>query len=149
MIGFEWTVSKFLWHIFFMYFTFLYYILYGMMIVGITPNTTIAAVASSAFYPLWNVFSGYIIPKTRIPIWWRWFYWVCPVSWTLYGLFTSQFGGIKDTLDSGETVDDFIRAYFGYRTDFLGVVAIVLVGISGLFGFIFAFSIKVFNFQKR
>ncbi|XP_021800492.1 ABC transporter G family member 39-like isoform X5 [Prunus avium] len=149
MIGFEWTVSKFLWHMFFMYFTFLYYILYGMMIVGITPNTTIAAVASSAFYPLWNVFSGFIIPKTRIPIWWRWFYWVCPVSWTLYGLFTSQFGGIKDTLDSGETVDDFIRAYFGYRTDFLGVVAIVLVGISGLFGFIFAFSIKVINFQKR
>ncbi|KAM0973866.1 hypothetical protein ACFX2C_017131 [Malus domestica] len=149
MIGFDWTVGKFLWYLFFMYFTFLYYTLYGMMIVGITPNTTIAAVASSAVYPLWNVFSGFIIPRTRIPIWWRWFYWVCPVSWTLYGLLTSQFGGIKDTLDSGETVEDFMKDYFGYREGFLGVVAIVHVGISVLFGFIFAFSIKALNFQKR
>lgn len=85
----------------------------------------------------------------RIPIWWRWFYWVCPVSWTLYGLLTSQFGDIKDTLDSGETVEDFMKDYFGYRKDFLGVVAVVHVGISVLFGFIFAFSIKALNFQKR
>lgn len=84
-----------------------------------------------------------------MPIWWRWYYWICPVSYTLYGLVASQFGDIKDQMDSGETVEDFVRTYFGYRHDFVGIVAVVLVGISVLFGFIFAFSIKVFNFQKR
>lgn len=87
--------------------------------------------------------------RQRIPIWWRWFYWVSPTSWSLYGLFSSQFGGLKDTLDSGETVDHYIRTYFGYRKDFLDVVVAVLVGFSLLFVFIFAFAIKKLNFQKR
>lgn len=87
--------------------------------------------------------------KQRIPIWWRWYYWACPVSWTLYGLVASQFGDIKDVLETGETVEDFVRSYFDFRTEFLGVVVVVLVGITVLFAFIFAFSIRTFNFQKR
>lgn len=82
-------------------------------------------------------------------IWWRWYYWACPVAWTLYGLFASQFGDIKDTMDNGESVEQFIRDYFGFRHDFVGTVAVVIVGISVLFGFTFGFAIKVFNFQKR
>jgi hypothetical protein len=45
-------------------------------------------------------------------------------------------------------VEDFLMSYFGYRNDFVGVVAIVIVGISVLFGFTFAYSTKAFNFQK-
>lgn len=82
-------------------------------------------------------------------MWWRWYFWVCPVSWTLYGLVASQFGDVKDKLESGESVEEFLRSYFGYRHDFVGIVAIVLVGFSLLFGLIFAFSIKALNFQKR
>lgn len=149
MIGFEWTVAKLFWYLFFMYFTFLYFTFYGMMTVALTPNHHIAAIVSSAFFAIWNVFSGFIIPRTRIPIWWRWYYWACPVSWTLYGLVASQFGDIKDVLETGETVEDFVRSYFDFRTEFLGVVVVVLVGITVLFAFIFAFSIRTFNFQKR
>jgi hypothetical protein len=32
----------------------------------------------------------------RIPIWWRWYSWACPVAWTLYGLVASQYGDIAD-----------------------------------------------------
>ncbi|XP_059461768.1 pleiotropic drug resistance protein 1-like [Corylus avellana] len=149
MIGFDWTVSKFFWYIFFMYFTLLYFTFYGMMAVAVTPNHNIAAIVSSAFYGIWNLFSGFVIPRTRMPIWWRWYYWACPVSWTLYGMIASQFGDIDDKFDSGETVEDFLMSYFGYRNDFVGVVAIVIVGISVFFGFTFAYSIKAFNFQKR
>ena len=28
----------------------------------------------------------------QIPVWWRWYYWAFPISWTLYGLITSQLG---------------------------------------------------------
>ncbi|KAF8393289.1 hypothetical protein HHK36_021530 [Tetracentron sinense] len=149
MIGFDWTIAKFFWNLFFMYFTLLYFTFYGMMTVAVTPNHNIAAIISSAFYVIWNLFSGFVVPRTRIPVWWRWYYWVCPVSWTLYGLFAAQFGDIQEKLDTGETVEDFVRNYFGYRHDFLGVVAVVIVGISVLFGFTFAFSIKAFNFQRR
>ncbi|ESW09050.1 hypothetical protein PHAVU_009G096200 [Phaseolus vulgaris] len=149
MIGFDWTLSKFFWYLFFMFFTFLYFTFYGMMAVGLTPDHNIAAIVSFGFYMIWNLFSGFVIPRTRMPVWWRWYFWICPVSWTLYGLVTSQFGDIKDRIESGETVEEFVRSYFGYRDDFVGVAAAVLVGFTLLFGFTFAFSIKAFNFQKR
>ncbi|KAK1273115.1 putative pleiotropic drug resistance protein 7 [Acorus gramineus] len=85
----------------------------------------------------------------KIPVWWRWYYWACPVAWTLYGLVASQFGDIEEQLESGEVVKDFVRRYFGFRHDFLGVVAVMLMGFAGLFAFIFAFAIKAFNFQNR
>ncbi|KAK6927462.1 hypothetical protein RJ641_006053 [Dillenia turbinata] len=85
----------------------------------------------------------------RIPVWWRWYYWICPVAWTIYGLVISQYGDIKHQLDTGETVEEFVKNYFGYKTEFIGVVAAVLVAICVLFTFIFAYSIKAFNFQKR
>uniref|UniRef100_A0A453KMP4 ABC transporter domain-containing protein n=1 Tax=Aegilops tauschii subsp. strangulata TaxID=200361 RepID=A0A453KMP4_AEGTS len=89
MIGFEWTAVKFFWYLFFMYFTLAYFTFYGMMSVGLTPNYNVASVASTAFYALWNLFSGFITPRTRIPIWWRWYYWLSPIAWTLNGLVTS------------------------------------------------------------
>ncbi|KAK0570618.1 hypothetical protein LWI29_004030 [Acer saccharum] len=149
MIGFEWTASKFFWYLFFMYFTLLYFTFYGMMSVAFTPDHNVAGIVSSFFYFLWNLFSGFIIPRTRIPVWWRWFYWVCPISWTLYGLVATQFGDIEDTLDTGEKVSDFVRDYLGYDTDFVGVVAVVMVGMTVVFAITFAYSIKAFNFQKR
>ncbi|KAF5938930.1 hypothetical protein HYC85_023189 [Camellia sinensis] len=138
MIGFDWTAAKFFWYLFFMYFTLLYFTFYGMMTTAVTPNEHIAAIVSSAFYLIWNIFSGFVIPKTRIPVWWRWYYYICPVSWTMYGLVASQFGDIKTRLDTGETVEDFMKSYFGFRYDFVGYVAIIIVGIDVLFGFIFA-----------
>ncbi|KAE7997399.1 hypothetical protein FH972_002039 [Carpinus fangiana] len=63
MIGFEWTAAKFFWYIFFMYFSLLYFTFYGMMAVGMTPNHHIASVIASAFYAMWNLFSGFIIPR--------------------------------------------------------------------------------------
>ncbi|CAB4272708.1 unnamed protein product [Prunus armeniaca] len=149
LIGFEMTLVKFFWYLFFMYFTLLYFTLYGMMTVAVTPNQHIASIVSSAFYAMWNLFSGFIVPRPRIPIWWRWYYWACPVAWTLYGLVASQFGDLNHVLDNGETVKQFLGDYFGFKHDFVGVVATVHVGITVLFGFIFAFSIRAFNFQTR
>ena len=91
-----------------------------------------------------------LVLSQRISVWWRWYYYICPVAWTLYGLLASQFGDIKEEmLDTNETVEEFIRSYYGFRHDFVGYVAIIIVGVATLFAFIFAFSIKVFNFQKR
>ncbi|GMH17672.1 hypothetical protein Nepgr_019513 [Nepenthes gracilis] len=150
MIGFQWTAAKFFWYLFFMFFTLLYFTYYGMMTVAVTPNLHIAAIIAAAFYALWNLFSGFLIPRPKIPVWWRWYYWVCPVSWTLYGLLTSQYGDVAHVLtDKHEPVEQFVRSYFGFRHGFLGAVAGVVVGFAALFAFIFAFSIKAFNFQRR
>ncbi|KAL6645161.1 hypothetical protein ACP70R_016769 [Stipagrostis hirtigluma subsp. patula] len=63
MMGFDWVAAKFLWYIFVMYVTLLYFTFYGMMAVGLTPNYHIASIASSAVYTFWNLFCGFIMPR--------------------------------------------------------------------------------------
>ncbi|KAL5574591.1 hypothetical protein UlMin_016290 [Ulmus minor] len=149
MIGFEWTFAKFFWYLFFTFFALSYFTFYGMMSVAMTPNLHVATIVSAAFSGMWSLFCGFIIPRSRIPIWWRWYYWLCPTAWTLYGLISAQYGDIKDVLESGETVEEFVSRFLGFRHDFLGVVAAMHVCFVVLFIFIFAFSIRAFNFQKR
>nr|BAJ99663.1 predicted protein [Hordeum vulgare subsp. vulgare] len=128
MIGFEWDAKKFCWYLYFMYFTLLYFTYYGMLAVGLTPSYNIASIVSSFFYGVWNLFSGFVISRPTMPVWWRWYSWVCPVSWTLYGLVASQFGDLTEILDSGEPIDAFLKSFFGFEHDFLGVVAVVTAG---------------------
>ncbi|KAI3468322.1 hypothetical protein Pfo_024985 [Paulownia fortunei] len=149
MMGFDWTAEKFFWFIYFLFFSLLYFVLYGMMTVAVTPNHNVAAIISSFFYAIWNLFSGFIVPRPRIPVWWRWYYWATPMAYTLYGFIITQFGEIQDVMETGDTVEEFLRDYFGFRHDMLGFVAAILLGFVALFTFIFAYSIKTFNFQRR
>ncbi|RLN25606.1 ABC transporter G family member 35-like [Panicum miliaceum] len=149
MIGFEWSATKFFWYLFFMYFTFLYFTFYGMMAVGLTPSYHVASIVSSAFYGIWNLFSGFIIPRPKVPIWWRWYCWACPVAWTLYGLVVSQFGDIATPMDGGVPVKVFVENYFGFKHSWLGLVAAMVVAFGVLFAFLFGFAIMKLNFQRR
>eukprot|EP00253_Pinus_taeda_P030408 PITA_30408 len=153
LIDFHWTAAKFFWYFFMMFFTLLYTKYYGMMTVSLTPNASVALLLSTGFVVVWMVFSGFIIPRPRIPVWWRWYYWVSPFAWTLYGLVASQFGDISDEMvmadGSKQEVNKFLRRYFGYRQDFMGPVAVVTMSFAVLFALIFAISIKTLNFQTR
>ncbi|KAI3759658.1 hypothetical protein L6452_07637 [Arctium lappa] len=149
MIGFEWTAAKFFWYVFFQLCCLLYMTFYGMMTVAITPNANIAAIIAASFYGIFNLFSGFIIPRPSIPVWWRWYYWGNPLAWTIYGMVASQFGDYEDVLPNGETVKVYLDRYFGYKHDFLGAVAGVHIGLVLFFAFIFAYCIRAFNFQKR
>ena len=85
MIGFHRQLEKFLWFYIFILLCFIYFTLYGMMVIALTPGPQIAAIVMSCA-SFWNLFSGFLIPRPLIPIWWRWYYWGSPVYWTLYGL---------------------------------------------------------------
>lgn len=63
MMSFQWTAAKFFWFFFISYFTFLYFTFYGMMTVSISPNHEVAAIFAAAFYSLFNLFSGFFIPR--------------------------------------------------------------------------------------
>ncbi|XP_057537710.1 ABC transporter G family member 42-like [Amaranthus tricolor] len=63
MMSFQWTAGKFFWFFFITLFSFLYFTYYGMMTVSITPNHQVASVFAAAFYALFNLFSGFFIPR--------------------------------------------------------------------------------------
>lgn len=69
-------------YLLFTFLTFTYFTFYGMMCVGITPTQSVSAVISSSFYSLWNLYSGFLIPRR-----------VSSVS-----LFFSTYYGIQKTL---------------------------------------------------
>ncbi|XP_004235646.1 ABC transporter G family member 36 [Solanum lycopersicum] len=154
MIGFEWTAAKFFWFYFVTFFSFLYWTYYGMMTVSITPNHQVAAIFAAAFYALFNLFSGFFIPRPRIPKWWIWYYWICPVAWTVYGCIVSQYGDVEATIKvpnmaRDPMIKDYIKDHFGYNPDFMGPVAVVLVGFAVFFAFMYSYAIKTLNFQTR
>lgn len=152
MINFERDVGKFFMYLLFMFLTFTYFTFYGMMAVGLTPNQNLAAIVSSAFYSLWNLLSGFIVPKPSIPKWWLWFYYICPIAWTLRGIITSQLGDIETTIVGPGfegTVKEYLEVAFGFEPDMIGVSVAVLIGFSFFFFIIFALSIKFLNFQRR
>ncbi|KAF8400729.1 hypothetical protein HHK36_014029 [Tetracentron sinense] len=154
MASFEWDPLKFIWYIFFMYFTLLYFTFFGMMTTAVTPNHNVAAIIAAPFYMLWNLFSGFMIARKRIPIWWRWYYWANPIAWSLYGLLTSQYGDVDEPVKLSDGVHsmpirELLNTQFGYRHDFLGISSFVVVGFCVIFAVIFAYAIKSFNFQRR
>ncbi|XP_050210478.1 pleiotropic drug resistance protein 2-like [Mercurialis annua] len=153
MIGFPWKAENLLWFYFFVFMCFMYFTLYGMMLVALTPGHQIAAIVMSFFLSFWNLFSGFLIPRTQIPIWWRWYYWASPTAWTIYGLITSQVGKITDGVEiPGKglvPVNVFLKEALGFEYDFLGAVAAAHIGFVLLFLFVFAYGIKFLNFQRR
>lgn len=157
MIGFEWVLRKCLWFLFTMFCTFLYFTYYGMMAVSITPNHQVAAIVASAFYSVFNLFSGFLMPRPKLPKWWLWYYWLCPTAWTVNGLITSQYGGmekaIQVNLPSGgqgsQNVTDYLNRTFGFHRDFLGEVATVLIVFPLFFALVFTFCVRALNFQRR
>lgn len=68
MIGFEWGVTKFLWFYYYVFMCFVYFTLYGMMLVALTPSYQIAAIVMSFFLSFWNLFSGFLIPRMVIDL---------------------------------------------------------------------------------
>ncbi|KZV47168.1 pleiotropic drug resistance protein 2-like [Dorcoceras hygrometricum] len=154
MIGYHWTGEKFFYFYYFIFMCFTYFSMYGMMVVALTPGHQIAAIVMSFFLSFWNLFSGFLVPRPLIPIWWRWYYWASPVAWTIYGVFTSQLGDVTSDLELAgnlgkTTVKEFLKDGLGYDHDFLLPVVFAHVGWVLLFFFVFAYGIKFLNFQRR
>jgi hypothetical protein len=181
MMSFQWTAAKFFWFFFVSYFSFLYFTYYGMMTVSISPNHEVAAIFAAAFYSLFNLFSGFFIPRPvscvlrldnccscffrkinylycscfiqKIPKWWIWYYWICPLAWTVYGLIVTQYGDMEEIItvpgQPNQTISYYITHHFGYHRNFMAVVAPVLVLFAAFFAFMYALCIKKLNFQQR
>ncbi|KAK3015867.1 hypothetical protein RJ639_006555 [Escallonia herrerae] len=152
MIGFQWQVDKFL-YFYYVFMCFAYFSMYGMMVVALSPGHQIASIVMSFFLNFWNLFSGFLVQRPLIPVWWRWYYWGSPVAWTIYSVFASPIADIKtDLITSNGTrmrLDVFLKEEFGYEHDFLVPVVLAHLGWVLLFFFVSAYGIKFLNCQRR
>ncbi|KAI6679842.1 hypothetical protein NL676_033723 [Syzygium grande] len=81
----------------------------------------IAAIVMSFFLSFWNLFSGFLIPRPQIPVWWR---------------------------ASDMQLKVFLKEELGFDYNFLPAVAVAYI-MWVLFFFVFAYGIKFLNFQRR
>ncbi|KAH7352813.1 hypothetical protein KP509_19G065500 [Ceratopteris richardii] len=153
LVNFHWSAVKFFYFFYFTFFVLLLFTYFGFMTVAITPDIYISTIITAGFLSLWNLFSGFMIPRVEIPVWWRWYYWADPLSWTLYGLLGSQLGDVNSPVQDPDLgtvpVKEFLRQSLGFKHDFLGAVMGAQFGFTFLFLFVFAFGIKKMNFLKR
>ncbi|XP_076900742.1 pleiotropic drug resistance protein 3-like isoform X4 [Bidens hawaiensis] len=152
MIGYYWSAYKVFSYLYTFLCTLMYFTYMGMLLVAVTPSFPVAAILSSAFYTMFNLFGGFLIPKPKIPNWWTWMYYLTPTSWSLNVLLTSQYGDVKkEILVFGETksVEAFIRDYFGYQHDQLPLVFVLLALYPIVLASLFAYSVSKLNFQTR
>ncbi|KAJ3681311.1 hypothetical protein LUZ60_015800 [Juncus effusus] len=152
-ISFSWNAAKFFFFFYAMFCTLLYFVYLGMMLTAMTPNVQLALILQSVFYQLLNLFGGFIIPIPQIPGWWIWFYYICPLSWTLNGLFTSQYGDdmTKKIMVFGEqkSVSKFLEDFFGFSRDGLPLAGVLLAVFPIVFAALFAYFTGKMNFQRR
>ena len=69
MIGYYGSAYKVFWYFYVTFCSLLYFNYLGMLLVPFTPNFMVAAILSSSFYTIFNLFAGFLIPK---PISWGW-----------------------------------------------------------------------------
>lgn len=87
-----------------------------------------------------------------IPKWWMWAYYMMPTSWILKGVFTSQYGDIKQEVKvfgETKTVAAFLEDFYGFHQNRLTMVAFVLISFPVLFASLFMYFIGKLDFQKR
>lgn len=95
-----------------------------------------------------------MVAVQNIPVWWVWYYWACPVAWTLYGLITTQFGDVTSLVTPSDgsppiMVKEYVAKTFGMTSDMIGPAVAMPVVFTVVFAAVFAIGIKYFNFQQR
>ncbi|KAL0927355.1 hypothetical protein M5K25_001518 [Dendrobium thyrsiflorum] len=151
-IGYYWSVYKIIWYFYTIFCALLYFNYMGMLIMSLSRSTQVASVLLAACYTMLNLFSGFLMPKPHIPKWWIWLYWICPTSWTLNGLLTSQYGDVTtEIIAFGETktVTKFLTQHYGFHPNQSRLVAFVIACFPLIFASLFFYYVGKLNFQRR
>ncbi|KAH0469909.1 hypothetical protein IEQ34_001467 [Dendrobium chrysotoxum] len=151
-IGYYWSVYKIIWYFYTIFCALLYFNYMGMLIMSLSRSTQVASVLLGACCTMLNLFSGFLMPKPHIPKWWIWLYWICPTSWTLNGLLTSQYGDVTtEIIAFGETktVTTFLTQHYGFHPNQSRLVAFAIACFPLIFASLFFYYVGKLNFQRR
>ncbi|KAL0583310.1 hypothetical protein ABG067_006811 [Albugo candida] len=91
----------------FFYFLFVFFLytsvctFIGQWMSALTPNAKVANVAVGALSCLFNLFSGFLLPPTRMRSFYKWFKYLMPSSYSLAALVSIQFGECSDLVPDG------------------------------------------------
>ncbi|KAL3664650.1 hypothetical protein V7S43_010399 [Phytophthora oleae] len=90
----------------------------GQWMSALMPNEKVANVAVGALSCLFNLFSGYLLPRTAMKAGYKWFTYLMPSSYSLAALVGVQFGDNQDIIavPSGNTTTNMTVAHYVEKT---------------------------------
>uniref|UniRef100_M4B7Q5 ABC transporter domain-containing protein n=1 Tax=Hyaloperonospora arabidopsidis (strain Emoy2) TaxID=559515 RepID=M4B7Q5_HYAAE len=114
----------------FLFFMFIFYLYtsactyVGQWMSALMPNEKVANVAVGALSCLFNLFSGYLLPRTAMKAGYKWFTYLMPSSYSLAALVGVQFGEVQDVIavttegvTTEMTVAQYIEDIYDFRPD--------------------------------
>ncbi|RLN75940.1 hypothetical protein BBJ28_00024983 [Nothophytophthora sp. Chile5] len=93
----------------------------GQWMSALMPNEKVANVAVGALSCLFNLFSGYLLPRTAMKAGYKWFSYLMPSSYALAALVGVQFGENQDLIEvtaNGVTTEQTVAQYIEDTYDF-------------------------------
>ncbi|RAW30436.1 ABC transporter G family member 37 [Phytophthora cactorum] len=111
----------------FLFFMFIFYLYtsactyVGQWMSALMPNEKVANVAVGALSCLFNLFSGYLLPRPAMKAGYKWFTYLMPSSYSLSALVGVQFGEVQDIIsvtEGGVTTDMTVAQYIEDTYDF-------------------------------
>ncbi|KAG3237451.1 ABC transporter G family member 37, partial [Phytophthora idaei] len=111
----------------FLFFMFVFYLYtsactyVGQWMSALMPNEKVANVAVGALSCLFNLFSGYLLPRPAMKAGYKWFTYLMPSSYSLSALVGVQFGEVQDVIsvtEGGVTTDMTVAQYIEDTYDF-------------------------------
>ncbi len=90
---------------------------FRLTVLTVAPLSPLQVVAGGLSFMM-GLFNGFTIPYPAIPIYWRWLNRIVPQTWMVYGMATSQLGGLTTLLvnvdGSTTTVQAYLEDNLGY-----------------------------------
>jgi len=140
-------------YFFFTWLCLIFFTYFGMMLASIFPMMALAQIVSILFLNVFFLFGGFFITYPNFPIWWKWLYWLDPLSYSIQGVISSQLSMNFETINmpdgTNSTVSQFLVDYLGFQQSFFPYCALIMVGFIAFFWFIMMLAQKRLNFNKR
>lgn len=96
---------------------------------------------------------GDFLAMQRMPGWWLWYYYINPISWTLYGIIIFQLGDFQNIISTptGDTytLQEYLSVTLDYSWHFRGQVVAILIAFMIAFMLFAIIGLRFINFQKR
>lgn len=153
MIGFKSTAGAFFFFLLVFFLSLLIFTFFGQMCLYVMPNVQAAQALSATLAAIFDVLNGFFIPRNLMPGWWRWAWYINPVSWMATAVASNQLAGdeteIVDSNGSITTVSAFLDSGYGYYPGLAWPAIGILIGFVALFRITSTLAVQYLSFQSR
>jgi ABC-type multidrug transport system permease subunit len=104
-----------------------------LFVSAVSPNTSVAGALMSSYATTLFFFSGFLIPYSKIPVYWRWYSTIDHLRYAFGAMMANQFGGVDPVFLEGQTILQYYDlenvydwAWLGYESLFFPVFALLM-----------------------